>query len=55
MASSGKDNLGPEMYNIMTFPLALASFFNWFVITYILFWILSSKLKKELRVKYQSH
>jgi len=49
MAPSGKDNLGPEVYNIMNFPLAFASFFNWFVITYILFWILSSKLKKRTK------
>lgn len=34
------DRLGGEVYNIMTFPLAFASFFNLLVIVYIFYWLI---------------
>lgn len=39
-----------EIYNIMNFPKSVSSFFNWFVIVYILFWLFS----KHLRIKTKS-
>lgn len=49
MSPSGKDNLGNEVYNIMTFPLVFASFFNWITILYILMWIFSPEIKNRTR------
>lgn len=43
--SVGLDNFRPEMYNIMTFPLSFAAFFNWMVIFIIFHFIFSSKLR----------
>jgi len=41
--------LGKEVYNIMSFPLSIASFFNWFVIVYILFWLFSKGLREKTK------
>ena len=43
----GSDRI--EMYNIMTFPKSISSFFNWFVIVYILFWIFSKRLRRNTK------
>lgn len=38
----------PEVYNIMTFPLSFASFFNWIVIFFILTFIFHNKIRKKV-------
>jgi len=38
----------PEMYNIMVFPLSIASFFNFLVLFFILFFIFNVKIRKNI-------
>lgn len=38
----------PEVYNIMTFPLSFASFFNWIVIFFILTFAFHNKIRKKV-------
>ena len=38
----------PEVYNIMTFPLSFASFFNWIVIFFILTFVFHNKIRKKV-------
>jgi len=45
----GAEALGPATYNIMNFPLSIASFFNWFVLVYILFWLFSKGLRRKTK------
>lgn len=40
---------GGEVYNIMNFPKSISSFFNWFVIVYILFWLFSKGLRRKTK------
>jgi len=41
--------LGPEVFNIMNFPRAFSSFFNWIVIIYIMAWLFISKIKRKTK------
>lgn len=41
--------LGKEIYNIMNFPRSISSFFNWFVIVYILHWLFSKGIKEKTK------
>lgn len=45
----GNNPLGAEVYNIMNFPKSISSFFNWFVIVYILFWLFSKGLRRKTK------
>lgn len=40
---------GAEVYNIMNFPRAFASFFNLIAIVYIIFWMVSKPIKLKVR------
>lgn len=40
---------GGEVFNIMNFPKSISSFFNWFVIVYILFWLFSKGLRRKTK------
>ena len=40
---------GQETYNVMNFPKSFSSFFHWFVIVNILFWIFSKELKRKTK------
>ncbi len=40
---------GKEIYNIMKFPRVYNSFFNWFVIIYVFFWLTSSKIRTKVK------
>lgn len=42
------DPTRPEAYNIMTFPLSFAAFFNWIVIFFIMFYLLVSNLRRKV-------
>jgi hypothetical protein len=41
--------LGKEIYNIMNFPRSISSFFNWFVIVYILLWLFSKGIREKTK------
>lgn len=47
--SAEGSSLGPETYNIMTFPQSIASFFNWIVIIYIFSWLLSKNIRNKVK------
>lgn len=38
----------PEIYNIITFPLSFASFFNWIVILYIFYFLTNKKIRAKV-------
>lgn len=48
-APSGKNSLGGEVYNILNFPTIFASFFNWIVIVYILFWLCFKNIRLKTK------
>lgn len=37
------------VYNAMNFPRSFASFFNWLVFVYIIFWLLNKKIQKRVK------
>ncbi|PJX28502.1 hypothetical protein CAP47_00475 [Psychroflexus sp. S27] len=45
--STNKDD--KAVYNAMNFPRSFASFFNWIVIIYIVFWLLNKKIRKRVK------
>ncbi|MDM1301952.1 hypothetical protein HXZ75_10025 [Acinetobacter indicus] len=41
----------PEMYNIMVFPLAIASFFNFIVLVFISYFIINNKVRDKVLIE----
>lgn len=49
LTPTSNDKLGAETYNIMRFPQAIAAIFNWIIVTYILFYIFSNRIRKKIK------
>lgn len=43
------DSLGPEVFNIMNFPLSFSAFFNWFVIIFIMSWLFIGNVRGKTK------
>ncbi|MGM0634767.1 MAG: hypothetical protein ACQESK_01785 [Bacteroidota bacterium] len=49
LSTSSTNREDQAVYNAMNFPRSFASFFNWLVIVYIVFWLLNKKIRKRVK------